>query len=51
VHGFLFLPGGLLNPGKFAGEGVLPEAKTTEFELAHVAPGTTAHLAAITVLG
>jgi hypothetical protein len=51
VHGFLFLPGGLLNAGKFAGEGVLPEAETAELELAHVSAGTSANLAAIAVLG
>jgi hypothetical protein len=51
VHGFLFLPGGLLNAGKLTRESVLPEAETAEFELAHEAAGTTAHLAAIAVLG
>jgi hypothetical protein len=51
VHGFLFLPGGLLNAREFTREGVLPEAETAEFELAHVAPGPSADLAAVAVLG
>jgi hypothetical protein len=50
VHGFLFLPGGLLNAGKLASEGVFPEAEAAELELAHVAPRPPANLAAIAVL-
>ena len=45
------LPGGLLNAGKLTCEGVLPEAETAEFKLAHKATGTSADLAAIAVLG
>jgi len=51
VHGFLFLPGGLLNAGKLASEGVFPEAEAAELELAHVAAGPSAELAAVAVLG
>jgi hypothetical protein len=51
VHGFLFLPGGLLNAGKLAGEGVFPEAEAAELELAHVAAGPSAEFAAVAVLG
>jgi hypothetical protein len=51
VHGFLFLPGGLLNARKLAGEGVLTEAETAKLELAHVASGPTTELATVTVLG
>ena len=36
---------------KFAGEGVLPEAEAAELELAHVAAGAAADLAAVPVLG
>jgi hypothetical protein len=51
VHGFLFLPGGLLNAGKLASEGVFPEAEAAELELAHVAAGPSTDLATVAVLG
>src|ERR1039458_6971688 len=49
--GPLSLPTGLLDARQLAIQGELAEAQTTEFKLAHIAPGPAAALATIAVLG